>query len=350
MNDEIYMSRCLELAKLGLGNVSPNPMVGCVIVLDDVIIGEGYHRKFGEAHAEPNAIQSVVNFYGDKAAEMLTQATVYVNLEPCAHFGKTPPCADLLIKHQVKKVVIGNSDPFSGVNGLGVARLRAAGIEVILNVLELECSMLNSRFFTRIEKQRPYIILKWAETINGLFAPINNEKRWISGDFAKRLTHKWRTEEDAILVGKNTALVDNPELNVRHWIGKNPIRLLIDKDLQVPKTHLLFNDVAKTIIFNELKTEVIGNLHYIQMEDMHYYLPQKICFQLYLMDIQSVIVEGGVNLLNQFLDSKLWDETRIIKSRKAWQDGISAPQIRAELLETKDCGEDELIIYKNTKR
>ena len=349
MDDESYMSRCLDLARLAISDVSPNPMVGCVIVLDDVIIGEGYHKKFGEAHAEPNAVQAVFERYGEKANEMLRQATVYVNLEPCAHFGKTPPCADLLVKHRVKKVVIGNRDPFSGVNGLGIEKLKNAGVEVVSNVLERECRALNIRFFTRIEKQRPYIILKWAETANGYFAPQDSTQSWISGNLARRLTHKWRAEEDAILVGKNTALIDNPELNVRDWVGKNPVRLLIDKNLQVPTSNLLFNEVAKTVIFNELKTEVIGNVHYIQMEDMHFYLPQKICFQLYLMDIQSFIVEGGMNLLNQFLSANLWDEARIFRSKAAWKDGLLAPQLHADLVETLNVGEDEFSIYKNSK-
>lgn len=351
MNDEVYMSRCLDLAKLGMADVSPNPMVGCVIVLNDTVVGEGYHKKFGEAHAEPNAVRDVFERYGDqKAIEMLSEATVYVNLEPCAHFGKTPPCADLLVRHSVKKVVIGNRDPFSGVNGLGIEKLRNAGIEVVTNVLDAECRALNIRFFTRIEKQRPFIILKWAETANGYFAPKDGKQRWISGDLAKRLNHKWRSEEDALLVGKNTALIDNPELNVRNWIGKNPVRLVIDKHLQIPVSHLMFNDVAKTIIFNEVKTEAVGNIHYIEMEDMQYYLPQKICFQLYLMDIQSVIVEGGLNLLTQFLHANLWDEARIFKSNTAWENGLKAPTIDSDLVESEVFGDDKLFIYTNSKK
>lgn len=350
MNDEVYMCRCLDLARLGIADVSPNPMVGCVIVLNDKIIGEGYHRKFGQAHAEPNAVSDVFERFGEKATEMLRDATVYVNLEPCAHFGKTPPCADLLIRHSVRRVVIGNRDPFAGVNGLGIDKLRNAGIKVVTNILEEESRALNIRFFTRIENQRPFVILKWAETANGYFAPKDGKQRWISGDLAKRLNHKWRTEEDAILVGKNTALNDNPELNVRNWIGKNPVRLLIDKDLQVPTSHILFNDIAKTIIFNEVKTEVVENIHYIEMEDMQYYLPQKICFQLYLMDIQSVIVEGGLNLLTQFLNANLWDEARIFKSSIAWENGLRAPIINTNLLEMEDLGEDKLYIYKNSKK
>ncbi len=347
MKDELYMRRCLELAKLGIGYVSPNPMVGCVIVVDGMIIGEGYHQKFGEAHAEPNAVKNVFERYGESANEMLRNATVYVNLEPCAHFGKTPPCADLLIRHRVKKVIIGNTDPFSSVNGLGIKKLEAAGVEVILNVLEIECRELNIRFFTRVEKQRPYIILKWAETANGFFASKHRKQQWISGELAKRLSHKWRAEEDAILVGKNTALIDNPELTVRNWSGKNPIRLNIDKDLKVPITNQMFDDAAKTIIFNEIKADVIENVHYVEMEDMSFYLPQKISFQLYLMDIQSVIVEGGSNLLDQFLESNLWDEARIFKSNTAWKDGLTAPKITGRLSKTAEVGDDRLLIYNN---
>ncbi|RZK59663.1 MAG: bifunctional diaminohydroxyphosphoribosylaminopyrimidine deaminase/5-amino-6-(5-phosphoribosylamino)uracil reductase RibD, partial [Pedobacter sp.] len=288
MTNEFYMKRCLELAALAIENVSPNPMVGCVIVHNGKLIGEGYHQEFGKAHAEPNAIKSVFDQYGDEGNELLKQAIAYVNLEPCAHFGKTPPCADLFVKHQLKKVVIGNRDPFSGVDGKGIEKLRNAGIEVISGVLEEECKYFNRRFFTRILQQRPYIILKWAETANGYFATNDGHQKWISGALAKRMAHQWRTEADAILIGKQTAIIDNPQLTAREWPGKNPTRLVIDKNLEVPQNNHIFNDEAKTIIFNEIKTDVVGNVHYIQMEDMHFYLAQKIAFQLYLMDTQSV--------------------------------------------------------------
>jgi diaminohydroxyphosphoribosylaminopyrimidine deaminase/5-amino-6-(5-phosphoribosylamino)uracil reductase len=347
MSDEFYIRRCLELAEIAIGNVSPNPMVGCVIVENGRIIGEGYHQKFGEAHAEPNAIKAVFEKYGDEAENLLKAATAYVNLEPCAHFGKTPPCADLFVKHQIKKVVIGNRDPFTGVNGKGIEKLENAGIDVVHGVLNDECREFNRRFFTRIEKQRPFIILKWAQTANGYFAINDGQQKWISSGLAKRLAHKWRTEEDAILIGKQTAIIDNPQLTSREWPGKNPVRLVIDKHLQVPLTNNVYNKDAKTIIFNEIKTDVIDNIHYIQMEDMQFYLAQKIAFQLYLMDIQSVIIEGGANILNQFLNADLWDEARIFTSSDSWDHGIAAPIFNGKLQEETKIGTDKLSIYTN---
>ena len=350
MTDEQYMQRCLELAEMGMGNVSPNPMVGCVIVHEDHIIGEGYHKKFGQAHAEVNAINDVLNRFPDSASMLLSNSTVYVNLEPCAHFGKTPPCADLLIKHRVKKVVVGNTDPFSDVNGQGIERLKNAGVEVRVGIYKDACTEVNRRFFTRVLSQRPYIILKWAETANGYFAPKNTIQEWISGPLAKKLVHKWRTEEDAILIGKHTAIADNPQLSAREWEGKNPIRIVIDQKLQVPASHHLFNDLSKTIIFNEVKTVVRQNIHYIQMEDMQYYLPQKIAFQLYLMDIQSVIIEGGANLLSQFINAKLWDEARVFTSVTSWQEGLHAPNIHGIVTDRHQVGRDQLTIYKNSSQ
>lgn len=347
MSDELYMKRCLELAELGNGQVSPNPLVGCVIVSGGKIIGEGFHRKYGQAHAEVNAINAVLEHYGDQAAGLLKNATAYVSLEPCAHFGKTPPCADLLIRHQLKKVVVGNRDPFADVDGRGIEKLRNAGIEVVTGVLEDECSFVNRRFFTRIKQQRPYIILKWARTANGYFAPKNTVQQWISGPLAKKLVHKWRTEEDAILIGKQTALADNPQLSAREWPGRNPIRILIDRNLEVPISSHIYNDVAKTVVFNEQKTDVNGNIHYIQMEDMQFYLPQKIAFQLYLMDIQSVIIEGGANILNQFISGGLWDEARVFNSATSWDTGIHSPQINGKIMSVTEVGPDQVTIYEN---
>jgi diaminohydroxyphosphoribosylaminopyrimidine deaminase/5-amino-6-(5-phosphoribosylamino)uracil reductase len=346
MTHEIYMQRCLELALKGKGNVSPNPMVGCVIVHDNNIIGEGYHQKFGEAHAEVNAINNVLQKYGDQAATLLANATAYVSLEPCAHFGKTPPCADLLVKHRLKNVVIGNTDPFDGVNGKGIDKLKNAGIEVLSGVLDEECRMVNRRFFTRITQQRPYLILKWAQTANGFFAPTDQTQRWISGPEAKTLAHEWRSEEDAILVGKNTVLADNPQLNTREVKGKNPIRIVIDKRLEIPANYHIFNNESKTIVFNEVKTEVVGNLHFIQMEDMQFYLPQKLAYQLYLMDIQSVIIEGGAHLLSQFIKDSLWDEARIFTANTTWESGLQAPKINGQLMEEISIGNDKLQVLK----
>ena len=346
MEHEFYMQRCLQLAIKGSGNVSPNPMVGCVIVHEDQVIGEGYHQKIGEAHAEVNAVKNVFEKYGDKAAELLKNATAYVTLEPCAHFGKTPPCADLLIKHQIKKVVVGNTDPFESVNGKGIEKLKNVGIEVVSGVLDEECKLVNRRFFTRIKEHRPYFILKWAQTADGFFAPEDQSQRWISGAEAKVLTHQWRSEEDAILVGKNTVLVDNPQLDTREVFGKNPIRLVIDKNLDIPLNFHIFNDVAKTIIFNEVKTDVVGNIHFVQMEDMHFYLPQKIAYQLYLMDIQSVIIEGGANILSQFITANLWDEARIFTSKTTWGEGVKTPLINGKIREEISVGNDRLQILK----
>ena len=349
MNDDLYMQRCLDLAKFGMGHVSPNPMVGCVIVCDDKIVGEGYHQKIGEAHAEVNAINDVLAKHGDTANALLKKSTAYVNLEPCAHFGKTPPCADLLVKHQLKRVVIGNTDPFSGVNWKGIAKLKDAGIIVETGILASKCTHLNRRFFTRILQQRPFIILKWAQTANGFFAPADHSQKWITGALAKQLNHQWRGEEDAILVGKNTALIDNPSLTTRLTPGRNPIRILIDKNLAVPAHYHLYNTEAKTIIFNEVKTEVIDNVHFVQMEDMHFYLAQKIAFQLYLMDIQSIIIEGGQQILTQFIAAGLWDEARIFTGKTTWEEGLRAPSINGFTTENLKIGDDQLTILSNTK-
>lgn len=350
MTDELYMHRCLELAVNGISSVSPNPMVGCVLVKDHKIIGEGYHAMIGEAHAEVNAVNDVINRYGAlEAAVLLKGATAYVSLEPCAHFGKTPPCADLLVKCQVARVVIGNKDPFDGVNGKGISKLEQAGIQVVHGVLNEACADLNRRFFTRITKQRPYIIMKWAQTANGFFAPLNASQKWISTELSKKMVHKWRTEEDAVLVGKQTVLADNPHLTSREWEGKNPIRLVIDKHLQLPLDRHIFNDEARTIVFNEVKTEKVGHIHYIQMEDMHFYLPHKIAYQLYLMDIQSVIIEGGANILNQFINAGLWDEARVFQGSGNWETGIDAPKINGFVTAMVPMNADKLIIYKNWK-
>ncbi|CAM4350454.1 diaminohydroxyphosphoribosylaminopyrimidine deaminase [Pedobacter westerhofensis] len=349
MNDELFMKRCLELAEMGNGSVSPNPMVGCVIVSEGKIIGEGYHQQYGKAHAEVNAVNVVLAAYGDSAAEMLRKSTVYVSLEPCAHFGKTPPCADLLIRHQVRKVVIGNRDPFPDVNGKGIEKLEAAGTEVVHGIMDHECRHLNRRFFTRIAEHRPYIILKWARTANGYFAPKNTTQQWISGPLAKKLVHKWRTEEDAVLVGRQTAFADNPRLSVREWTGKDPMRIVLDRKLQLPESINLYDAGAKTVILNELKTDVINNLHFISMEDMQYYLPQKIAYQLYLMDVQSIIIEGGANILNQFISAGLWDEARVFNSKNNWDTGIYSPQINGKITSVTEVDQDHLTIYENIR-
>ena len=342
---EIVLKRAIELAKLGIGNVSPNPMVGAIIVENDEVIGEGHHQKYGEAHAEVNAIHQVLNTYAD-AAERLKRSTIYVTLEPCSHFGKTPPCANLIIKHQIPKVVIGCLDPFESVNGKGVAQLKAAGIEVISGVLENECKQLNKRFFTRVKKQRPYVILKWAQTADGYFAAENGIQKWISGDAAKRLVHLWRAQEDCVLVGKNTALVDNPQLNVRLVKGRNPKRAVIDRELVLPDNLNIFNQESETFVFNALKMDRGGKTLYVAIEDFDHFLPQYILFQLYLQDIQSLIIEGGAQTLKTFIDANLWDEARIFTSTESWGIGIKAPEIKGVAQETIAVGNDQLSILK----
>jgi len=341
-----YMHRCLDLAALGMGTVSPNPMVGAVVVMDTIIIGEGYHHKYGEAHAEVNAINQVISNFSD-SAELLDQSTLYVSLEPCAHYGKTPPCADLIIKNKIPKVVIGCRDPFEAVNGKGIEKLRDAGIDVTIGILEKECQWLNRRFFTRVQKQRPYIILKWAQTANGFFAPHDNSQHWITGVESRKLVHQWRGEEDAVLVGKNTAVIDNPQLNVRYGQGKSPKRIVIDRRLELKDDLNLFDQSVETLIFNEVKTEISGKNKYIALEDFDRYLPQYILYQLYLQDIQSVIIEGGSYTLNTFIEAGLWDEARIFTGTNDLKRGIKAPLISNENSEEFTIGTDKLRILIN---
>ncbi|WGQ15625.1 bifunctional diaminohydroxyphosphoribosylaminopyrimidine deaminase/5-amino-6-(5-phosphoribosylamino)uracil reductase RibD [Sphingobacterium faecium] len=343
---ESYMRRCLELAILGAGTTSPNPMVGAVIVCEDQIIGEGYTSPYGGAHAEVNAIQQVLDHYGDDAAAKLRQSIFYVSLEPCAHFGKTPPCADLIAKYKPQKVYIACLDPFAQVDGKGVEILINAGVEVEVGLLKQEALWLNRRFFTRVQKHRPYVILKWAESADGYLGK-EGEQVWISNAASKQLVHKWRAEEDAILVGTKTALVDNPTLTVREWQGKNPKRILIDKLLTVPKEAAIFNDEAETIIFNAVKTEWSGHNKYIELENFDWYLPQNILYQLYLMDVQSIIIEGGAKTLALFIEANLWDEARVIKSTKNLGEGIKAPHLHGILKESVQISDDELKILLN---
>jgi len=343
---EIYMRRCLELAQLGLGNVSPNPMVGAVIVHDNKIIGEGYHQKYGEAHAEVNAVNQVINNFSNYA-ELLRESTIYVSLEPCAHYGKTPPCADLIIKHQIPKVVVGCRDPFEQVNGKGIEKLKAAGAEVISGILEEECKWLNRRFFTRVQKHRPYIILKWAQTADGFFAPTNCTQLWITGLESRKLVHQWRGEEDAILVGTNTVAVDNPQLNVRYGKGKLPKRIVIDRTLKLSRDLNVFDQSVETLVFNEIKTEFDGKIKYIALEDFERFVPQYILYQLYLQDIQSVIIEGGAKTLNSFIDAGLWDEARIFTGETVLNNGIKAPETEGVIADEILSGTDRLKILYN---
>jgi diaminohydroxyphosphoribosylaminopyrimidine deaminase / 5-amino-6-(5-phosphoribosylamino)uracil reductase len=344
---EIYMRRCLELAELGIGSVSPNPMVGAVIVLDDKIIGEGYHQKYGETHAEVNAVNQVISKF-DNYVDLLKRSTIYVSLEPCAHYGKTPPCADLIIKHQIPNVVVGCRDPFDQVNGKGIEKLQATNINVTLGVLEAECKWLNRRFFTRVQKHRPYIILKWAQTDDGFFAPADGSQLWITGPESRRLVHQWRGEEDAILIGTNTAAIDNPQLNVRYGDGKSPKRVVIDRELKLNKNLNLFDQSIETMVFNEIKTEIDGKNKYIALEDFGRYVPQYILYQLYMQDIQSVIIEGGAHTLNTFIEAGLWDEARIFTGSAILKHGIKAPQINGTIEAEILSGTDRLMILVNS--
>lgn len=343
---EIYMQRCLELAALGAGSVSPNPMVGAVIVHDGKVIGEGYHQKYGEAHAEVNVVNVVIASYTNYA-DLLQQSTIYVSLEPCAHYGKTPPCADLIIKHQIPKVVVGCRDPFAQVDGKGIEKLQAAGIEVIVGVLEKECQWLNRRFFTRVQKQRPYIILKWAQTADGFFAPADGSQHWITGTESRKLVHEWRAKEDAILVGKNTVLADNPQLNVRYAEGKSPKRVVIDRRLELNNTFNVFDQSVETLVFNEIKTDIDGRNKYIALEDFDRFVPQYILFQLYLQDLQSVIIEGGAYTLKAFIDAGLWDEARIFTGASVLENGIKAPVVTGTIIGECAVGADSLQIITN---
>ncbi|TXE14552.1 bifunctional diaminohydroxyphosphoribosylaminopyrimidine deaminase/5-amino-6-(5-phosphoribosylamino)uracil reductase RibD [Algoriphagus aquimarinus] len=337
ISDERYMQRALELAEFGRGKVSPNPMVGCVIVHEDRVIGEGYHQEYGKAHAEVNAINSVKN------PDLLTDSTVYVTLEPCAHYGKTPPCANLLVENKVKKVIIAAFDSNPLVGGKGIQILKDAGIEVETGVLEKEARIQNKRFFTQIEKKRPYVILKWAQTQDGFVAREDYSSKWITNASSRRIVHKWRAEEDAIMVGKNTAKYDDPALNVRDWVGKNPLRLVIDSRLELPNTLKLFDEAVPTICYNTQKSEEIGTLEFVKLNSG--FQVQDILGDLHKRNIQSVIIEGGSYLLNKFLDSELWDEARVFTSSNKFGSGIAAPIPPAPVSETIEILEDTLRIY-----
>lgn len=316
-NHEMFMLRAIELAELGRGAVSPNPMVGCVLVHEDRIIGEGYHQNYGEAHAEVNAIHSVKN------PELLSEATAYVTLEPCAHFGKTPPCANLLVEKGIKSVVIATIDSNPQVGGKGVEILKNAGIEVTIGVLEKEARSQNRRFFTQINLKRPYVILKWAQTRDGFVARDDYSSKWISNTGSRQLVHRWRAEEDAILVGKNTAHFDNPTLNVRDWSGKDPLRLVIDSRLELSQDLNLFDGTIPTLCYNVLKSEKTEQLEWVKLPIN--FAVKDILEDLYQRGIQSLIVEGGAFLLNKFIDSELWDEARVFTGQSEFGQGIAAP-------------------------
>ncbi len=335
--DELFMQRALELASLGRGQASPNPLVGCVIAHSGKIIGEGYHARYGHHHAEVEAINSV------KKPELLPQSTVYVNLEPCAHFGKTPPCADLLVKHRVKNVVICNTDPNPLVAGKGIARLQAAGISVKTKLLEKQGIWLNRRFFTFLQRKRPYIILKWAETADGFMARTSMDSKWISNAMSRRLVHAWRTQEDAIMVGAATAHYDNPLLNVRDWQGRDPVRVISDPELSLNRQLQIFNGKQSTICYNAREGSTSHHTTFVKLQTGYGY--KEVFEDLYKRKIQSIIVEGGPKTLNMLVNQGLWDEARIFKSPVCFLEGIAAPAHPGKLQSVNRVADNHFFIY-----
>ncbi len=345
--DQKFMLRCLELAENGLGNTYSNPMVGSVIVYKGQIIGEGFHHKAGEAHAEVNAIQAV------KDKNLLKEATLYVNLEPCAHYGKTPPCSLLIKQMKIPRVVIGCTDSFSKVAGKGIQMLKEAGVDVLVGVLEKESRELNKRFFMFHEELRPYVILKWAQTLDG-FIDIDRQQEdygqptWITNGLVKKLVHKWRSQEQAILVGTNTAIKDNPSLTTREWTGNNPVRILIDRQGRVPLTHHILDNTVDTIVFTEQTKKDTAKINY-QTIDFSVNIVSQILHCLYEKKLQSVIVEGGRMLLQSFIDADLWDEARCFIGESCFQKGVSAPLLPCHPVKEEMVGNSKLLFYRNDR-
>ena len=342
--DKIYMRRCFELARKGLGLTRTNPLVGCVIVHNDRIIGEGYHHEFGGPHAEVNAIRSV------KDSSIFPEATLYCNLEPCAHHGKTPPCSNLITQKRIRRVVISNMDPFPSVNGQGISQMEKGGIQVETGFLAGEGFHLNRRFFLFLNKKRPYIILKWAQTADGfidfvreLDDPVGTN--WIAGEECRTLVHKWRSEEAAVMVGTNTVINDNPRLNVRRWTGNNPVRITIDKNGRLPGSPNILDGKQDTIVFSGVHGKYSGKTRSIQI-DPSYELGD-LLEELYDQKIISVFVEGGTKLLESFLQSGLWDEARVFTGKMSFSQGVKAP----EFIETPDesllLGDTKLELFRN---
>lgn len=342
--DEKYMKRCIELARKGMGAVAPNPMVGSVIVHNGTIIGEGYHRQYGKEHAEVNAVASV------REEKLLRDATLYVNLEPCFHFGKTPPCSELILEKEIPKVVIGSADP-NPVSGGGMKQLREKGVEVVHGILEKECLELNRRFITFQKEKRPWILLKWAKTEDGF---IDVERKpgdtpgvnWITGPEARQWVHRWRSEEMAILVGTRTALVDDPELTVRHWQGRDPVRMVIDREGKLPGDLKLFNDRAETWVFTNHPKPGRNRIQFIGVGPEEDYI-DRILRHLYESDVSSMMVEGGTATLNSFIDKGLWDEARVFTGRKEFGRGIPSPEISNTPRSSRMAGPDLLEIFRN---
>jgi diaminohydroxyphosphoribosylaminopyrimidine deaminase/5-amino-6-(5-phosphoribosylamino)uracil reductase len=343
---EKYIRCCIELAKNGFGTTYPNPMVGSVVVYEDKIIGEGWHQIAGGPHAEVNAIRSV------KDKSLLKKATIYVSLEPCSHYGKTPPCCDLIIENGIPNVVVGTVDPHEKVAGKGIKRILATGATVVTGILEAECNVLNKRFFTFHQKKRPYIILKWAESEDGFIAPDPQDREsrkpvWITNIYSRQLVHKWRSEENAILVGTTTVAADNPKLNVRDWSGNNPVRIIIDQYNRIPKESFVLDDSVPTLIFTKSETGLSTENTTFEIIDFNQDIIPQILQVLYQRQIQSVIIEGGQRTLQSFIDLNLWDEARIFRGKISISNGIAAPRIERRKATIMNIEGDELIQITN---
>lgn len=337
--DEQYMARALQLAELGRRIVAPNPMVGCVIVHDDKIIGEGYHMMYGGPHAEVNAIHSV-----DDPA-IFQESTLYVTLEPCSHYGKTPPCSDLIVANKFKRVVIGSQDPNDQVNGKGIERLRNAGIEVKVGVLEDQCKALNKHFITSQVQKRPFVLLKWAQTTNGLISnsEVNDGIAWISCPETQKFTHRLRSQYHGILVGRRTVEHDDPSLNVRAVNGIDPIKIVIDPQLNLTKKYKIFAG-GIVLVLNELESKIIENIEYIKLDDLSI---ESILSALHKAGIQSILVEGGAYTLSKFIDKNLWDEAVVITGDRSFDNGVKAPIISGTLTRTDQIETDLIQFYTN---
>lgn len=345
MVEKQFMQRCFELARLGAGHVSPNPMVGAVLVHQDRIIGEGYHQAYGEAHAEVNAINSV----RPEDQHLISESTLYVSLEPCCIYGRTPPCTNLIINQKIPKVILSVLDESPDVKGKGVQMLRDAGIEVVTGILEEEGKELAAIRNTFVRENRPYILLKYAVSSNNVFAPLPARQLWLSNQFSKRLVHKWRMETDAILVGTTTALTDDPNLTNRLYYGSSPIRVVIDRDLAIPKEAALFNGETKTIVFTrkEAENQNTDTLQYIQI-DFQENLPEQIVQKLAEQKITSLLIEGGAMTLESFVKANLWDEARVFISDHWVEKGIPAPEIHRPPTQKHTIDNDHLWVYKNS--
>jgi diaminohydroxyphosphoribosylaminopyrimidine deaminase / 5-amino-6-(5-phosphoribosylamino)uracil reductase len=338
---ELYMRRCLELAQRGKGQVAPNPMVGAVLVYKDRRIGEGWHERYGEAHAEVRCLESVA----DEDKHLISESTMYVSLEPCAHFGKTPPCAVRLAEEKVKEVIVCNDDPFEKVQGKGFDLLHTAGIKTETGVLMDEGRWVNRRFFCFHQQKRPYIILKWAQTEQSYFASSDGSRLQMSNRHSQQLVHKWRTEEAAILVGTKTAIADDPQLTARLWEGRQPLRIVIDRRLEVPATHMIFGSEARTWIVNEKEDKAEGQTRLIRMSFEGNVIEQ-LMERLHEEQITSLIVEGGAKLLNSFIESGLWDEARVFITPNILKEGVPAPLLtNSDKAFESDIAGDTLKVY-----